>query len=165
VDIHKELTFQLVFNGRELCFYRELKEFVVRMKQQILNVLLPFIFFMHAFDKRRGHNMLALMFDPNFKSMKLIFFLKSSKCCCYCYWIWSGTTIAFINKNNQVVDVATLTSGSQFCVEHKGTWGQKVVFKSETHSHKWGKVQKIEPNDSQMHSHFGNFIHARISNI
>jgi len=27
-------------------------------------------------------------------------------------------------------------------------WGQKSVFKSETHSHKWGKVQKIKPNES-----------------
>ncbi len=29
------------------------------------------------------------------------------------------------------------------------------MFGCETHFHKWGKVQKMEPNDSQMHFHFG----------
>ncbi len=31
-----------------------------------------FHFFLHTFDKRKGHNMLVLMFDPKFKSMRLI---------------------------------------------------------------------------------------------
>ncbi len=42
------------------------------MKQQILEVLLPFISFLHAYDRKRGHNMLALMLSPRFKNMKLI---------------------------------------------------------------------------------------------
>jgi hypothetical protein len=50
--------------------------------------------------------------------------------------------------------VVTLTSNSWLNVEYKGTWGQKKVFKNETHSHKWGRVQEIKPNDYQMHSHF-----------
>ncbi len=28
--------------------------------------------FLHAYDRKRGHNMLVLMFDPRFKIMKLI---------------------------------------------------------------------------------------------
>jgi hypothetical protein len=37
---------------------------------------------------------------------------------------------------------------------------QENVFGSETHFHKWGKVQKIETNDSQVHCHFGSCIHT-----
>ncbi len=37
---------------------------MVCMKQQIFGVLLPFMSFMHTFDRKRDHNMLALMFDP-----------------------------------------------------------------------------------------------------
>ncbi len=32
---------------------------------------------------------------------------------------------------------------------------QKNVFVCETNFHKWGKVQEMEPNDFQVHSHFG----------
>jgi hypothetical protein len=32
----------------------------------------------------------------------------------------------------------------------QGTWGQESLFESEHTFHKWGKVQKIEPNDSQI---------------
>jgi len=42
------------------------------MMRQILKVLLPFIFFLHAFDKKKGHNMLALMFDTRCKNMWLV---------------------------------------------------------------------------------------------
>jgi hypothetical protein len=52
-------------------FYHELKELEVHMKWQILEVFLPFIFFLHAYDRydrKRGHNMLVLMFDPRFKT-------------------------------------------------------------------------------------------------
>ncbi len=31
-----------------------------------------FPFLLHAFDKKRGHNMLALMLDPRFKNMQLV---------------------------------------------------------------------------------------------
>jgi hypothetical protein len=41
------------------------------MKWQILEVSLPFMSFLHAYDRKRGHNMLTLMFDPRFESMKL----------------------------------------------------------------------------------------------
>jgi hypothetical protein len=33
---------------------------------------LIFISFLHAYDRKRGHNMLALMLDPRLKNMKLI---------------------------------------------------------------------------------------------
>jgi len=29
------------------------------------------------------------------------------------------------------------------------------VFKCETHFHKWGRMQGMKPNDSQVHFHFG----------
>ncbi len=44
-------------------------------------------------------------------------------------------------------------------------WGQENEFRCETHSHKWGRVQGMEPNDSQVHFHFGNCIHARVANV
>jgi len=39
------------------------------------------------------------------------------------------------------------------------------VFKCETHFHKWGKVQGMEPNDPQMHSHFGNRTLEGVVNV
>jgi hypothetical protein len=44
----------------------ELKEPMIQMKKQILEVLLPFVSFLDVFDKKKCHNMLALMFDPRF---------------------------------------------------------------------------------------------------
>ncbi len=32
----------------------------------------PFPFFLYTFEKRKGHNMLALMLDPKFESMCLV---------------------------------------------------------------------------------------------
>jgi len=54
-------------------FDHELKELEVHMKWQFLKVFLPFISFMHAYDRydrKRGHNMFVLMLDPRFKNMK-----------------------------------------------------------------------------------------------
>jgi hypothetical protein len=62
-------------------------------------------------------------------------------------------------------NVATLTFGSQLSVECKGPWGQKNVFRYEIHFHKWGKMQGMEPNDSQVHSHFGSYIRAGVVNV
>jgi hypothetical protein len=30
--------------------------------------------------------------------------------------------------------------------------------------HKWGRMQEIEPNDSQMHSHFGGYTCVKVLN-
>jgi hypothetical protein len=49
--------------------------------------------------------------------------------------------------------------------EVQGPMRLKSVFRCETHSHKWGRMQGMKPNDSQMHSHFGNCSHARIANV
>jgi hypothetical protein len=38
--------------------------------------------------------------------------------------------------------ITTLTLGSRLSVEWKGPWGQESVFRCETHSHKWGRVQR-----------------------
>jgi hypothetical protein len=39
------------------------------------------------------------------------------------------------------------------------------VFRNETHSHKGGIMQKIEFNDSQLHSHFENYTRVGVPNI
>ncbi len=41
----------------------------------------------------------------------------------------------------------------------------KNVFKCETHSHKWGRMQGMKPNDSQMHSHFGSCTCVGVTNV
>jgi hypothetical protein len=61
--------------------------------------------------------------------------------------------------------VITLTLGSKLNVECEGPWGQENVFSYETHTHKWGRVQGVEPNDSQVHSHFGNCIREGVMNV
>ncbi len=61
--------------------------------------------------------------------------------------------------------VTTLTLGSWLNVECKGQWGQESVFRCETHFYKWGRVQRMEPNDFHMHSHFGNYIHVIVANV
>ncbi len=65
----------------------------------------------------------------------------------------------------QVGNVATLTLGSWLSVECNGPWGEENVFRCEKHFHKWGRVQGMEPNDSQVHSHFGNHTRAGVVNI
>jgi hypothetical protein len=61
--------------------------------------------------------------------------------------------------------VSSLTLGLWLSVECKGPWGQENVFRCETRSHKWGKVQGMEPNDSWAHSHFGSCTHAGVANV
>ncbi len=68
-------------------------------------------------------------------------------------------------KCMDTMDVATLTLSSRLDVECKGSRGQESVFRNETHFHKWGKVQRMEPNDSQMHSHFGSYNRARVTSV
>jgi hypothetical protein len=73
-DIWEELTFQPILDSlvEEDFFDDELKDIEVRMKWQILEVLMAFISFLHAYDRKRGHNMLAPMLNPRFKSMRFI---------------------------------------------------------------------------------------------
>jgi hypothetical protein len=73
-DVRKLLAFQIVFDSlaEEDFFYHKLKEFMICMKQQVLKAFLPLISFLHAFDRTRNHNMLALMLDPCFKNMLLV---------------------------------------------------------------------------------------------
>ncbi len=63
-----KLAFQIVFHNlvEKDVFDYELKEFMIQMKKKILKVLLPFVSFLHVFDKEKGHNMLILIFDPRF---------------------------------------------------------------------------------------------------
>ncbi len=39
------------------------------------------------------------------------------------------------------------------------------MFRCETHFHKWGRMQGMEPNDSQMHFHFGSCICVGVVNV
>lgn len=68
------LAFQIVLDSliEKDFFYHKLKEFMICMKQQVLKVFLPYILFLHAFDRTRNHNTLALMLDPCFKDMLLL---------------------------------------------------------------------------------------------
>jgi hypothetical protein len=49
--------------------------------------------------------------------------------------------------------------------EVQGPMSQESVFRCETHSHKWGRVQGMEPDDSQVHSHFGSYISVGVVNV
>jgi hypothetical protein len=53
-------------------FDLKLKELLMHMKWQILQVYVPFISFMNGFDKEKWHNILSLILDPRFKNMWLI---------------------------------------------------------------------------------------------
>jgi hypothetical protein len=57
---------------KEDVFDFELKKLMVRMKHRTLEVFSHFIYLLYAFDKKRDHNMLVLMFDSRFKSMQLV---------------------------------------------------------------------------------------------
>ncbi len=48
-------------------FDYELEELISCMKCQMLEVLLPFVSFMHIFQKKEGHNILVCMLDPKYK--------------------------------------------------------------------------------------------------
>jgi len=74
VETFVKLAFQIVIHCfvEKDVFHYELKEFMIQMKKEILKVLLTFFFFLHVFDKEKGHNMLVLMFDPRFKNMHLV---------------------------------------------------------------------------------------------
>jgi hypothetical protein len=42
------------------------------MMTQVINILSPFLTFALVYNQAKVHNMLAIMFDPWFKNMKLI---------------------------------------------------------------------------------------------
>jgi hypothetical protein len=63
-----------------------------------------------------------------------------------------------------IVDVTTLRW------VHDKMWSAKAheaknVFRFETHSHKWGRMQGMKPNDFQVHSHFGSCIRVGVVNV
>jgi len=39
------------------------------------------------------------------------------------------------------------------------------VFRCETHPYKWGRMLGMKLNDSQVHSHFGNYTYMRVANV
>jgi hypothetical protein len=53
-------------------------------------------------------------------------------------------------KKKNIINVTTLTLGSWLSLECKSPWGQENLLRCETCSHKWGRVQGMKPNDSQV---------------
>jgi len=58
-----------------------------------------------------------------------------------------------------------LPLGLRLSMECKGPWGQDHVFKCETRSYKWGKVQGMEHNDSKVHSQPQNLWKERLNEL
>jgi hypothetical protein len=56
----------------------------------------------------------------------------------------------------QTLTITTLTSDLWLIVKCKGTWGQKNVFGSETHSHKWEKMVEMKLKFLHNISHYYN---------
>jgi hypothetical protein len=50
----------------------ELQEFKLRMMMQVINIVSPFLAFVLAYNQAKVHNMLAIMFNPHFKNMKVL---------------------------------------------------------------------------------------------
>jgi hypothetical protein len=50
----------------------ELIIFHNNMRAEIVKVIKPFLQFLQAYDSKQVHNMLALMLDPRFKSLKVV---------------------------------------------------------------------------------------------
>jgi len=53
----------------------ELGVFANNMKKEVIGAIDFFLYFLTRYDEKKTHNMLALMLDPKFKSLKLIFLL------------------------------------------------------------------------------------------
>jgi hypothetical protein len=75
-EMHDEVANVVVYdNMGDLevnLFDAVLEELMVCMKCPLLEILQPFFSFLHGFDKKRAHNMLALMLDLKFKSMQMV---------------------------------------------------------------------------------------------
>jgi hypothetical protein len=70
----------------------------------------------------------------------------------------------FHQDSHPYIHVTILPLGLRLSVKCKGHEANNV-FRCETHSHKWGSVQGMKPNDSQVHSHFGTCIHVGVANV
>jgi len=51
----------------------ELGTFAKNIKKEVIGVIDFFLTFLTKYNERRMHNMLALLLDPKFKSLKLIY--------------------------------------------------------------------------------------------
>jgi len=75
-EFHDDIVNLVVLNNMGYLetnvFDAKLVKFMVHMKCQTLKVLQPFFSFFNGFNKKRGHNMLALMLNSKFESMWLV---------------------------------------------------------------------------------------------
>jgi hypothetical protein len=46
--------------------------FLNNMQAKVVKVIKPFLQFLQAYDSQQMHNMFVLMFDPRFKSLKVV---------------------------------------------------------------------------------------------
>jgi hypothetical protein len=53
----------------------ELGVFAKNMKKEVIEAIDFFLYLLTRYDEKKTHNMLALMLDPKFKSLKLNFLL------------------------------------------------------------------------------------------
>jgi hypothetical protein len=96
-EVHDEIV--SVVGEEAKAFDKELTNIMIHMKHQMLEALQPF-FFLHGFDKEKGHNIFALMLETRFKNMWLVanyfqvvkIHLRWSMnmilvYCCFCQWI------------------------------------------------------------------------------
>lgn len=68
-ELHEMLPHQIIPNN--LVFDGALKELTMCMQHQISEVFKAFIFFLDAFDWKKGRNILTLILDPGQKSLHL----------------------------------------------------------------------------------------------
>ncbi len=53
--------------------------FIFNIKKKVCDVLNDFVLFLMTYENKKAHNMLSLMLDPKFKSLKLVFSFNGSK--------------------------------------------------------------------------------------
>ncbi len=70
VDVCKTQALNQPFLRKD--FDSNIQEFKLRMMGQVLNALGPFLPFYESYIVAKAHNMLAIMLDPCFKNMKII---------------------------------------------------------------------------------------------
>ncbi len=61
------------FLDDDLGIFFELTNFASNIRLEVFRVLNSFLLFMKTYDEKNAHNMLVLMHDPRFKSLRLVF--------------------------------------------------------------------------------------------
>jgi hypothetical protein len=62
----------------------ELSSLVFNIKREVINVLDYFLSFLKKYENRKVHNMIFLMLDPRFKSLRIVSSFVGREQGCYC---------------------------------------------------------------------------------